>query len=236
MKFLQTHNLCKHFGGLKAVNDIDLELEQGQIRALIGPNGAGKTTLVSLLCGRLQASSGKIMFQNQDITQMPAYQRSRKGIAYTFQITSIYPALTVYENIAIACQNNLKAGEKLEDLVTHNANRTGLDQHLKSEAGNLAYGHQRILEVTMGLATSPKLLILDEPTQGLSNSEIQRFCKLVNDANQDTTILLIEHNMEVVMQLAHSITVMHFGEILAQGSVAQIQSDPKVQAAYLGHE
>ena len=117
-----------------------------------------------------------------------------------------------------------------------NADRTGLVPYLNNEAGNLAYGHQRILEVAMGLSTSPKILILDEPTQGLSNSEIQEFCTLINEANESTTILLIEHNMDVVMQLAHSITVMNFGEILAQGTVEEIQRDPKVQAAYLGQE
>ena len=240
MSLLTTRQLNKEFGGLKAVDQVSFDLQKGEIHALIGPNGAGKTTFVSLLCGRLESDSGQILFEGQDITRIPAYQRVRMGIAYTFQITSIYPNLSVYENVAIAAQSNSdqshseRATLSVDDRIADALNCTGIKYLQDDIAGTIAYGHQRLVEVAMGLALNPTLLILDEPTQGLAESEIVAFCELIRTINQSTTILLIEHNMQVVMSLAENITVMNQGEILAQGAPEQIQTNPEVQAAYLG--
>ncbi|MGI9318038.1 MAG: ABC transporter ATP-binding protein [bacterium] len=234
MTLLSARRLSKYFGGLRAVDEVDFDLESGEIRAIIGPNGAGKTTFVSMLCGRLEASDGKITFEDQDITALPAFQRARRGIAYTFQITSIYPKLRVKENVAIAAQNARGQKRDTPYRVAEALQRVGISRLADEIAGSLAYGHQRILEVAMGLAMSPKLLILDEPTQGLSDPEIEQFCALVRDINNTATVLLIEHNMQVVMNLAKRITVMDRGRVLAEGPPEEIQRDEMVQSAYLG--
>lgn len=239
IKLLSTRNVSKSFGGLKAVKNVDFELEQGEIRAIIGPNGAGKTTFVSLLSGRVTATAGTVEFRGEDITGLPIHKIVRKGMAYTFQITSIFPTLTVLENVAIAAQNRFHAQpDTIPTNIRHHAT-VALQQagivHLQEEpAGEIAYGHQRLLEVAMGLALNPVLLILDEPTQGLSDAEIEDFCTLVKQINQSVTVLLIEHNMSVVMSLAHRITVFDRGQILAQGKPAEIQNNADVQIAYLG--
>ena len=232
---LSTHGLSRNFGGMKAVQNVDLTLEQGQIRALIGPNGAGKTTLVSMLCGRIKASSGSIHFQGQDVTTMPAHKRIAMGMAYTFQITSIFGNLTVYENVALAVQRRLgRATKQLHLETTIALKRVGLDSRADQIAGDLAYGHQRLVEIAMGLGQEPKLLILDEPTQGLSDGEIEEFIALIREVSANTTVLLIEHNIPVVMALADRITVLSFGEIIAEGTPEEIHANPLVQAAYLG--
>jgi branched-chain amino acid transport system ATP-binding protein len=232
MTLLQTRALTRHFGGVHAVEDVDFDLQAGEIHALIGPNGAGKTTFVSLLCGRILPSSGTIAFEGRDITRLPAHVRVGLGIAYTFQITSIYPRLSVFDNVALAVQHR---GARPLEAETHAAlARVGLDREADRTAGALAYGHQRLLEIAMGLALGPKLLILDEPTQGLANVEIDGFKALVREVARDATVLLIEHNMDVVMDLADRITVLNFGEVLASGPPAGIRADRAVQAAYLG--
>ena len=225
---LETRGLSKSFGGLKAVSDVNFAIERGEVRAVIGPNGAGKTTFVSLISGRIAPSVGTILFEGADVTALPAFRRVQKGIAYTFQITSIYANLSVAENVALAAhQPGGKASfEPLE--------RVGLADRASQIAGTLAYGHQRLLEVAMGLALKPKLLILDEPTQGLSDAEIDNFITLVRDVAKDATVLLIEHNMPLVMELAHRITVLDRGMILAEGTPEDIRANPAVQAAYLG--
>ena len=226
--------MSRHFGGLRAVDGVDLSLEDRGIHAIIGPNGAGKTTFVSLLCGRLDCSAGTVRFDGEDITGLPAWRRARRGIAYTFQITSIYPRLTVRENLAIAVQGCSTRREDPARRVTDILARVGLPDRPGMTAGTLPYGHQRLLEVGMGLALAPRLLILDEPTQGLSDSEIDHFCRLVRNITRDAAVLLIEHNMRVVMDLADRVTVLDHGRVLSRGTPAQIRSDPAVQAAYLG--
>ncbi len=236
MTLLSARNLVKDFGGLRAVNVEAFDLPAGEIRAVIGPNGAGKTTFVSLLCGRLPPSSGTIRFEDTDITRLPAHERVARGIAYTFQITSIYPNLSLLDNVMLPAQRRAslngtadaaaRAAEALE--------RVGLTDRAQEMAGVQAYGHQRLLEVAMGLALSPKLLILDEPTQGLAEGEIETFIALIRDVAQDATVLLIEHNMSVVMALAERITVMNFGEVLAEGTPDEIRANTDVQTAYLG--
>jgi branched-chain amino acid transport system ATP-binding protein len=238
---LETEALTKRFGGLTAVNGVSLAIAPGEIRAIIGPNGAGKTTFVSLICGRIPPSSGDVVFDGRDISREPAHRRVRAGIAYTFQITSIFAGLTVFDNVALAVQRHLldssKGRHSAETLreESHSALRkVGLARYAEARAGNLSYGHQRLLEVAMGLALKPRLLILDEPTQGLSDGEIEGFIGLVREIAATATVLLIEHNMDVVMALAQRITVMDQGRILAEGAPGEIRADAAVQRAYLG--
>ena len=229
---LYTENISKNFQGIKAVNHVNFKINRNEIRALIGPNGAGKTTFVSLLCGRIKASKGKVVFGGKDISDFPVYKRISNGIGYTFQITSIFFNLTVYENVALAIKKD-NSNEKI-NTVSEVLTKVGLLDRINQRSGDLSYGHQRLLELAMGMAQKPKLLILDEPTQGLSDSEIENFKKLIKDISSSTTILLIEHNMDVVMSIADNISVLHFGEIIAEGDKKTIQNDPIVQKAYLG--
>jgi branched-chain amino acid transport system ATP-binding protein len=225
---LETRGLSRSFGGLMAVDGVDFSLDDGEVRAIIGPNGAGKTTFVSLISGRLSPSHGEVRFANRDITRLPAFARVRLGIAYTFQITSIYANLTAAENVGLAAHR--RGLRVVESCLA----RVGLAERADQLAGTLSYGHQRLLEVAMGLALAPRLLILDEPTQGLSDGEIDNFVELVRGLAGETTVLLIEHNMAVVMDLAHRITVLDRGAILAEGSPAEIRASAAVQSAYLG--
>ena len=237
MPLLTTKGLSRNFGGLRAVDDVDFTLMPGEIRAVIGPNGAGKTTFVSLVSGRVQPSSGTIVFDGADITGLPAYARVRLGIAYTFQITSVFANLTAYDNVALPVQRTLTDGRSKGAVhagVMAALERTGLADRAHMLAGQLSYGHQRLLEVAMGLALKPRLLILDEPTQGLSDSEIDNFIALVREIAKSATVLLIEHNMPVVMQLADRITVFNAGKILAEGTPEAIRENAEVQDAYLG--
>ena len=229
---LYTENLTKNFQGIKAVNDINFKINHNEIRALIGPNGAGKTTFVSLLCGRIKASKGKVFFNGVNISHLPVYTRISMGIGYTFQITSICFNLTVSENVALALKN--KRQEEKKSIVSEVLNKVGLIDRINQRSGDLSYGHQRLLELAMGIAQRPKLLILDEPTQGLSDLEIENFKKLIKKISATVTVLLIEHNMDVVMSIADKITVLHFGEIIAEGDKKSIQRNPVVQKAYLG--
>ncbi|RWK54944.1 ABC transporter ATP-binding protein [Mesorhizobium sp.] len=237
MPLLTTKGLSRNFGGLRAVDGVDFALMPGEIRAVIGPNGAGKTTFVSLVSGRVQPSSGMIVFDGADITNLPAYARVRLGIAYTFQITSVFANLTAYDNVALPVQRTLTDGRSKGAVhagVMAALERTGLAERSHMPAGQLSYGHQRLLEVAMGLALKPRLLILDEPTQGLADSEIDNFIGLVREIAKSATVLLIEHNMPVVMQLADRITVFNAGKILAEGTPEQVRANAEVQDAYLG--
>lgn len=227
---VETRQLSRSFGGLNAVDKVDFTLAEGEVRALIGPNGAGKTTLVSLICGRVPVESGAIFFNGQNITHMPAHKRVRAGIAYTFQITSIFANLSVLENIELAGLRNAKSQEAAQAVLA----RTGIAHLAEQKAGDLSYGHQRLVEIAMGLALEPRLLILDEPTQGLSSEEVEAFITLIRSIACETTVLLIEHNMQVVMELADRITVMERGRILAEGTPEEIRNDQGVQRAYLG--
>ena len=231
---LSTRGLSKHFAGLRAVESVDFDLPQGQIRALIGPNGAGKTTFVGLLCGRISPSSGSVIFDGQDISHLPAHKRINLGMAYTFQITSVFARLSVAENVALAARRQVQGAARVAEAVQSALTRVGLGDRPDQEAGDLSYGHQRLLEIAMGIAQAPRLLILDEPTQGLADAEIAGFKALIRELSATTTILLIEHNMSVVMETADRVTVLNFGEILAEGTPDEIHANPAVQAAYLG--
>ena len=231
---LATQGLSRHFGGVKAVDGVDFALDRGEIRAIIGPNGAGKTTLVGMICGRIDPSAGRIRFEERDITGLSAWARVQRGIAYTFQITSVFGGLTCFDNVALAAQRRVHGHRALDREVAHLLGRVGLADRAGVVAGVLPYGHQRLLEIALGLALKPKLLILDEPTQGLSDAEIDHFCALIREVASEATVLLIEHNMAVVMELAQRITVMNNGRILAEGTPDEIRANPQVQEAYLG--
>ncbi|MFO7759598.1 MAG: ABC transporter ATP-binding protein, partial [Roseovarius sp.] len=221
------------FEGLHAVQGVDLDLPEGEIRALIGPNGAGKTTLVGMIAGRVTPSEGRVIFDAQDVTRLPAHRRIARGMAYTFQITSVFARLSVAENVALAARRHL-TGADARAAVSEALEHVGLGAQAGDDAGDLSYGHQRLLELAMGIAQRPRLLILDEPTQGLSEGEIAGFQTLIRDLARTTTILLIEHNMRVVMALAQRITVLDAGRVLAEGTPVEIHANRAVQAAYLG--
>jgi branched-chain amino acid transport system ATP-binding protein len=240
---LRTEALSRNFGGVQAVKDVDLRLPTGEIRAVIGPNGAGKTTLASMISGRIRPSSGRIMFKERDITGLRNWQRARCGIVYTFQITSIFQNLTCHDNVALAVQQPLmrSLGSRIHldrvlvrRRVEASLARVALAEAIDRPASTLPYAHQRQLEIAMGLALSPELLIMDEPTQGLSESEIAGFCDLVKDIARGVTVMLIEHNMPVVMAIADRVTVMDRGMVLAEGTPADVQANADVQSAYLG--
>jgi branched-chain amino acid transport system ATP-binding protein len=235
MSLIRTDKLSCHFGGIKAVDEVDFTLDQGRIRALIGPNGAGKTTLTSLIVGRLAPTSGRIYFRETDITRMPPHKRIGLGMAYTFQITTIFEDLPVYENVLIAAQRFSKArGLSLRTEAKRMLELVGIDNMRHQRAGDMSYGHKRLLEMAMGLIQQPNLLILDEPTQGLSAGEISDFVHLIGEISHDTTVLLIEHNMDVVMALADIVTVMDQGRIIAEGHPGDIRRNDAVREAYLG--
>jgi branched-chain amino acid transport system ATP-binding protein len=240
---LETDVLCKSFGGLHAVKNVDLSLTRGEIRAIIGPNGAGKTTLVNMISGRIPPTSGRVKFKGRDITKTKAWDRVFRGIVYTFQVTSIFKNLTCYENVALAAQRRLMGGmmdrlvlseRKIADSVQAALLDVGLSDIGDRRADTLPYGHQRLLEVAMALALSPELLILDEPLMGLAQEEILTFCDFLRTISKEVTVLLIEHNVSVVLELAEMITVMDNGEIIAEGTPAEIERHHEVQKAYLG--
>jgi branched-chain amino acid transport system ATP-binding protein len=232
---LSTKGLTRRFGGVLAVSNVDFTLPAGQVRALIGPNGAGKSTFVGMLCGRVAATAGTVRFLGEDITGLPAHKRISKGMAYTFQITSLFNRLTLHENVALAVRRQTQADTAKAEARTMDAlSKVGLADRAREIAGDLSHGHQRLLEIAMGLGQRPKLLILDEPTQGLADGEIAHFNTLVRALAGTTTVLLIEHNMTVVMEMADYITVLDAGEILAEGTPEAIRGDRAVQAAYLG--
>jgi branched-chain amino acid transport system ATP-binding protein len=214
---------------------VDFAVPRGEIRAIIGPNGAGKSTFVGMLCGRIPVSAGRIMFDGKDVTALPAHKRIRQGIAYTFQITSIYGRLSLQDNVRLATSWRWGNDERaIQNTIEESLEKVGLADRMDQMAGDLSYGHQRLLEIAMGISQHPQLLILDEPTQGLADSEIAGFVKLIRELGGDMTILLIEHNMNVVMDTADQITVLNLGKVLATGTPADIRANREVQIAYLG--
>jgi len=187
MSLLHTNALSKNYAGLQPVSNIDFELPEGQVRALIGPNGAGKTTFVGMLSGRIEASQGAVFFDGKDITKLPAHKRMGMGMAYTFQITSVFSKLSVHENIALAARRVVTAkSAAIQQKIDNVLEKVQLIGRSEQIAGDLSYGHQRLLEIGMGLAQSPRLFILDEPTQGLSENEIHDFIALMKELSAET--------------------------------------------------
>ncbi len=239
---LRTEDLTVRFGGLAALSNVNFEVQRGEIRAIIGPNGAGKSTFFNCLTGVLRPLSGRILFQDEDITGLPSDRISQKGIARSYQITNILPSATTFENVRIAAQSR-RHGWSL--LSHHRAYRdisekaeavleaVGLRSKADEIAANLSHGEQRNLEIAIALATEPQLLCLDEPTAGMSAAETHDTTALVRSIAENLTILIVEHDMQVVMELAHRITVLNYGEVLAEGTPAEIQQNPRVLEVYL---
>jgi branched-chain amino acid transport system ATP-binding protein len=239
---LRTEGLTVRFGGLTALNRVSIAVAPGEVRAIIGPNGAGKSTLFNCLTGVLRPTEGRIVLDGQDVTGLPPHALSHKGIARSYQITNILPGATVFENVRIAAQSRRHGWSfwrhhlSYADVVEQ-ASRVlaavGLEDKAQEQASNLSHGEQRNLEIGIALATEPRVLCLDEPTAGMSPVETRATVELVRRIAADYTILIVEHDMEVVMGLARTITVLHYGEVLAEGTPADIQGNARVQEVYL---
>lgn len=246
MALIECHEVTRRFGGLIAVDNVDMTVEAGETRAIIGPNGAGKTTLFNLLTGVLTASEGQVIFDGRNITSLPVHDIIQRGISRTFQLTHLFPELSVLENVRIAAQarNNrrwyfLGGSQIINDskaTALEAIKKLGLGDRATIQAGMLSHGDQRLLEIAMALSQNPKLLLLDEPTQGLSIEETERAINILKDLlnSSDLTVILVEHDMEVVFRLAKKITVLHRGRVIADGSPDTVKADVSVQEAYLG--
>src|SRR5512144_1127067 len=230
------------FGGLAALNQVNFEVRREEVRAIIGPNGAGKSTFFNCLTGVLRPTDGRIVFNGEDITGLPPNLISQKGIARSYQITNILPNATALENVRIAAQSRRHGWSMLRHYASYRdliekadavLDSVGLLGKAGELAANLSHGEQRNLEIAIALATEPQLLCLDEPTAGMSVTETHATVELVRRIAKNLTILIVEHDMEVVMNLAHRITVLHYGEVLAEGTPDEIQSNPRVQEVYL---
>jgi len=244
MTLLEAKGLTKTFGALTAVNNVDLTVEKGVIHSIIGPNGAGKTTLFNLLAGVYQATSGTIIFQGRDITSSKLFTRSRIGVGRSFQITSIFPELTVRENVRLSVQLNGKKNfsmlrkasdmKEVEEKTTTILDEMELREFEDQKAGTIPYGSQRSLDVAIALATEPILLLLDEPTSGMTPEDIYKMIALIKRISERYNVILIEHHMNVVMSISDKITVLHLGKIIAEGTPDFIKGNEEVKRAYLG--
>lgn len=242
MPLLMTERVSMYFGGLAALENVDFSVRRGTIHAIIGPNGAGKSTFFNCLTGVLRPTKGRILLEGEDITGLPPEAISQKAIARSYQITNIFPASTCLENLRVASQSRRhhwsflrhhRADVRSLDKAFAVLQLVGLQDKSGELASNLSHGEQRNLEIGIALATEPKLLCLDEPTAGMSASETQDIMELIRRIGKDLTILIVEHDMHVVMTLADRITVLDYGQILAEGTPAEIQANPQVQEAYL---
>ncbi len=240
---LLTERLSRRFGSLAAVDEVDLALQPGEIRGIIGPNGAGKSTLLRLLAGEIRPSAGRILYRGQDVTGRPMYDVARRGIVKSFQITQVFPNLTCLENVRVVVQGPGRAWNFWQrvDLDRPTLERAkallaqvGLYGKRDLPAHALSHGEQRHLELAMAVATDPEVLLLDEPTAGMSAEEIQSTMKLLQEVARGRTVVIVEHKMPVIMNLCQRITVLHFGRILAEGTPEEIQASEEVQAVYLG--
>jgi branched-chain amino acid transport system ATP-binding protein len=241
---LALQGLCKSFGGLHAVRNVDLQIFPGDRKAIIGPNGAGKTTLFNVITGILPATSGKVLLFGQDVTGWPSHRRTVLGMARTFQITSLFPKLTVLDNVLLAIKGVRKTKfvtwrfltsyRDVYEKAHHLLERVAFLDRKDVEVRNLSHGEQRQLEIVLGLASDPKILLLDEPAAGLSSGESGEMAEFLIRLDSNLAILLIEHDMDVVFDVAQHIIVLHFGEVLEAGATEQIRRSAKVQQIYLG--
>jgi len=243
---LRVKNLVRRFGGIIATDNLSLEVGRGELHAVIGPNGAGKTTLISQLIGQLRPSAGSIRFAGEDITHLPAWQRSRLGLARSFQITSLLKDFTALDNVALAAQardghsfrfwGNARKERHLREAAHSALARVGLERRADALVSELSHGEQRELELAVALATKPQLLLLDEPMAGLGATESARMVQLLADLRREVTIVLVEHDMNAVFALADRITVLVYGRVIASGVPAAIRANEEVKRAYLGDQ
>lgn len=244
---IKTESVTMQFGGLFAVHNVNFELEEGMLASIIGPNGAGKTTFFNLLSGHYQPTQGAVYYQGEDITQLPPYERVMKGMGRTFQITNIFPDLTVFDNIMVAAQRlNVPFGmskiktfmflgkdRKSEEVALNVLEEIGLAGERDTLAGILSHGLKQRLEIGMALTLNPKVLLFDETFAGLSAGETKQQIEYVRKISSKYTILIVEHKMDVVMDLSERVSVMHQGELIAEGTPAEVRADDFVQKVYL---
>jgi len=243
---LRIESLVRRFGGIVATDNLSLDVARGELHAIIGPNGAGKTTLISQLIGQLRPTAGTIRFAGQDVTHLPAWKRSRLGLARSFQITSLLPNFTAADNVALAAQardghsfrffGNARQERQLREAAHAALDRVGLLGRADVMVSRLSHGEQRELELAVALATKPQLLLLDEPMAGLGVTESARMVKLLAELRQEVTIVLVEHDMNAVFALADRITVLVYGRVIASDVPAAIRSNDEVKRAYLGDQ
>jgi branched-chain amino acid transport system ATP-binding protein len=241
---LETVNVTKRFGGLTALDDVNYSVRAGEVRGIIGPNGAGKTTFFNVITGDLKPTSGRIFIKGEDVTDLPPYLICQKGLSRTFQLTFIFPEMTVYDSIWVGINSRAKTpwnptipakrirsiSRKVEEIC----DLMGLSDKMNESATNLSYGDQKILEIAMALSTDPAILLLDEPTQGVSPKETDAISEVIEKLSKRMTIVLIEHSMDVVLRLCHLITVLSEGRVIAEGSPKEVSKNEEVQRIYLG--
>ena len=241
---LQTHELVKDFKGFVAVNGVNLNVKRGQIHALIGPNGAGKTTVFNMLTKFLIPTRGQIVFKGQDITTEKPSEVARRGIVRSFQISATFPNLTVMENVRVGLQRSTgismhfwrseRSLNKLNDQAMHLLDQVDLGNMADLLAVELPYGRKRALEIATTLAMEPELMLLDEPTQGMGHEDVDRVTQLIKKVSANRTILMVEHNMNVVSKIAETISVLQRGQVIAEGSYSEVSQNPQVLEAYMG--
>jgi len=245
---LQIENLNKSFGRVQAAVNINLSLQEGVLTSIIGPNGAGKSTLINILSGSLPADSGRIIFQGQDITDMPIHRRVRLGLCRSFQVVNVFPELSVFDNIQLPA---LAVGNRTRRLFGSLANETavhrevneileliGLAAEAETIASALSHGDERVLEVGIAMAARPKLLFLDEPTAGMNPAERVRILENIRRLSDQgrTTFVIVEHDMDIVFSLSQRVIVLHYGEVIGDGTTQEVKSNPRVREVYLGEE
>jgi branched-chain amino acid transport system ATP-binding protein len=241
---LSVEGLSRHFGALAALTGLSLSVAASERRAIIGPNGAGKTTLFNLITGHIRPSAGRILFEAEVITGLPAYAVARRGISRSFQRTNLFPRLSVLENLRLAAAvgrgtydvfGSINRRREAIEQAREVAAAVGLAGRAEVPAAVLSYGEQRQLEIGVALATRPKLLLLDEPTAGMSPEETERMTRMLERLPRSLSLLIIEHDMDVVSSLADRVTVLHYGEVLVEGSFDEVKVDPRVYDVYLGN-
>jgi branched-chain amino acid transport system ATP-binding protein len=243
---LELSGVTKNFGGLQALKDVHLRIEEGDVRGIIGPNGAGKTTLFDVITGEITPSGGKIFLGGEDISGLPPHVICRKGLSRTFQLTKTFPQMTIYDSIWVGANSKSPRpwapvsrtghAERIHQETMAICRLVGIEAKKDELAAGLSYGDQKVLEIAMALSTKPSVLLLDEPTQGVGPGEVDTILEVVRKLSARMTVVLIEHTIEVVMKLCRRVTVLHQGQVLAEGTPEEIRGNREVQRIYLGEE
>jgi urea transport system ATP-binding protein len=241
---LETHGLTKRFFGFAALDGVNFSMDEGEVRCLIGPNGAGKTTFLNVVTGRLKPTGGRVLFRGEDITRLPVHVISRRGLGMKFQVAMVYDDLTVAANIRIAANRGAgvfralwyRSRDRFGDRITRILEFTGLAGRLRDPAASLSHGERQWLEIAMVVAADPSLIILDEPTTGMTRGEARRTARLIQELTEEHSMLVTEHDMDFVREIAQKVTVLHQGRTLVEGAIQQIETDARVREIYLGRE